>query len=244
MAKIQLRRLSSKTLNKVEEYGGEDILNIYTENTTQLKPWIKVLLENKQIKKLSVSSNISQDCFDAICQLENLKELFLLRCTSLKNIDSIIKLKTLECLVLSEPTKIESIEPIGQLSKLEDLRIQNIKRVSNFDALSNLTPLKVLKIDGSLWRTQLIDNFNFLSKLTNIRYLTFVNSKANIKNFDPILNLKKLTAFHSSYNYPKEELEKLLVLDLESGNSNCLANPIFSLSFNELVDFFEKEEQL
>lgn len=242
MTKIQLKRNFPEALSTVDEYQGEDTLTIYTEKTTQLKPWIKILQENKQIKKLCISWNISQDFFEAICELENLEELYLRRCSSIKNIDSIVNLLKLNFLYLGDPTKIESIEPLSQLINLNNLRIENAKKISHFDALSNLTKLQVLQIDGSMWTAQPIDNFEFVSKLINIRYLTFVNSKARIKNFDPLLNLKKLSVFHCSYNYPLEEFHKLHSLNIVAGNSHCLKGGYISgMSYDEIVDFFENE---
>lgn len=242
MTKIQLRREYPEALRTVDEYKGEEVLNIYTEKTPQLKPWIVLLKDNKQIKRLRMAWNISQECFEAICELENLEELVLNRCSSLKNIDSIAKLKKLSCLILGDPTKIESVEPIHSLTNLDDLRIQNAKKVSHFDALSELIKLKVLHIDGSMWTAQPIDNFNFMTKLVNLRHLTFINTKAKKKNFDQLLNIKNLSVFYCSYNYPIEEFEKMKIYDLVAGNSHCLKNPPLAISYNEIVEFFKNEK--
>jgi hypothetical protein len=57
-----------------------------------------------------------------------------------------------------------------------------------------------------------------------LKYLKIVNTITVDKNFDPLLQLRELETFNSSWNYPKKEFEKLKELPLlkNSNVSSCL----------------------
>jgi hypothetical protein len=207
-----------KGINSIEDYKQTERLNLFLTDKKQVKFWCENLSKLDYVNFLWVSSNVTQELFNSICQMNNLIGLNIERNT-VTNIDKINSLQKLKYLRLANFKKIENINSLGYLSELEVLSLENFKLVSNFKVLGNLKRLKGLSIDGSMYGTQKIDNIEFLSNLTRLKYLMFINTSMKNKNFDSILNLKELESFYSSLNYPNSEFEKLSVLtNLKNSN--------------------------
>lgn len=201
-----------KGIDKIEDYQQTDRLNLYFTDKKQIKIWCELLPKLDHVNFLWVSSNVTQELFDTICQMKNLIGLNIERNTVI-NIDKISKLHKLKYLRLANFTKIENINSFGQLLDLEVLSLENFKRISDFKILGNLKLLEGLSIDGSMFEVQKIDNISFISNLKELKYLMLLNTIMSDINFDSILNLNKLETFYSSLNYPDSEFEKLKVLD-------------------------------
>jgi hypothetical protein len=87
--------------------------------------------------------------------------------------------------------------------------LEHFKKITDFSSIAELTKLQGLQIDGDMYTAQIIEDFEFLNSLTELKYLTFINSRAKNKNFDPISKLSNLEMIQSSTNYPKTEFQKL-----------------------------------
>lgn len=191
-------------LNLICSKGNESNYNINKREKTYVS---KIPSELRNVKVLWVY-NIKQEIFNAICKLENLESLYL-QSNRITDLSPLSNLKNLKHLGLLSLTKIENIKPITELKNLQTLMIENFKKVTDFNQLSKLTELIGLQIDGDMYTTQIIDNLDFLTSLSNLRYLTFTNSRCKIKNFDAISKLENLEMIQSSTNYPKKEFQKL-----------------------------------
>lgn len=200
----------------LDEYNGEEKLNLicskgnesYSDINKREKTYIdKIPSELGNVKILWVYS-IKQETFNAICKLENLESLYVQsnRITDLSSLSNLRKLKHLGLLSL---TKLENIKPITELKNLQTLMIENFKKVTDFNQISELTELLGLQIDGDMYTAQIIENFDFINSLSNLKYLTFTNSRGRTKNFDAISKLENLEMIQSSTNYPKKEFQKL-----------------------------------
>jgi Leucine-rich repeat (LRR) protein len=166
----------------------------------------------QQVKTLWVS-HINQNTFDSICELENLEGLYV-DSNNIKSIDNIKNLKYLKHLALLNLTKIDSLEPLEECDHLQTLKLENLKKIFLFNSVSKLINLKGLEIDGDMYTAQKIENFNFISSLEKLQYLSLSKTKATVKDFTPISKLTQLISFASSSNYPKKEFQKLNKLPL------------------------------
>jgi hypothetical protein len=195
------------------EYLKLDFNQIYppSKQTKIISEWCKLLPELKEIKFIWLKNRIAQKTFDSLCLMENLEGLWI-EWSLIKNIDNVVKLKNLKHLYIGSSPKLESIDPLQKMNSLVTLELEQLNRISDFSILSLLPNLEGLGINGSLWTTQIIDSLDFLKTLTNLKYLTLVNSKLNKTTFDPILNLKELVRFRASWNHGLHEFKKLSTL--------------------------------
>jgi hypothetical protein len=197
-----------KGISSIEDYKQTERLNIFLTEKKQVKIWCENLSKLDNVKFLWISSNVTQELFDSICQMNNLIGLNIERNT-IKSIDKINKLKKLKYVRLANFSKIQNINSLGLLSELKVLSLENFKLLSNFKILENLKNLEGLTIEGSMYGTQIIEDIEFLANFKKLKYLMFLNTSIKNKNFDSILNLKELESFYSSLNYPSSEFEKL-----------------------------------
>jgi hypothetical protein len=189
-----------------------------TEQKKLVKAWCSELPKLSEIKYLWFCSRVSQEMFEAACEIENLEGLYI-KWSGIKHIDSLIKLKNLRHLHIGSSGQIESISVFEKMNWLMTLNLEQLNKISDFSVISNLTNLKGLGIDGSMWTAQKIDTLKPIGHLIGLKYLTLTNSRIKDKSFDPILNLNELVRFNSSWNYPENEFKKLKSLpNLKYGN--------------------------
>lgn len=195
-------------IKELESYNNSEDLALCFTDTKSQKEWCKVLPTLNNVKHLWILSNIKKETFESICSLKSLETLELFICNSINDISSLQNLQNLKHLSLGGCTKVESLDTFKTMN-LITLHLENIKKLTTFDMLDTMLGLEGLAICGSMWTTQKIDNFEFISKLVNLKYLDITNTRSNSKNFTPLLNLKQLKRFSSSFFYPQEEFEKL-----------------------------------
>ncbi len=214
------------SISYLENYRQETRLNL---NITQLdistseqkklvKSWCLELPKLTSVRFLWFCSRVNQDMFEAACKMENLEGLFI-KWSGIKDIDSLVNLKNLKHLHIGSSGQIENIKVFRNINWLSTLNLEQLNKVSDFTDISEMINLKGLGIDGSVWTTQKIDTLKPIGHLTALKYLTLTNTQIKDKSFDPILNLKELIRFNSSWNYPETEFQKLKSLpNLKLGN--------------------------
>jgi len=215
-----------KEVTDFEDYKGQSALNLWITQT-RLTPsaqkknidhWCGKLSGLKKVKSLWLPSKVSQQIFDAICEMPNLEVLWI-KWSGIKNIDGLAKLKKLRHLFIGSSPQVEDIRVLGSLGSLDTLAFENFKNFTDFSVLGKLTRLQGLEVNGSIWTTQKIATLAPFSALKNLKYLCFLNSKILDDNFDPILDLKNLVQFRCSWNHPEKEFDKLKSLpNLKYGN--------------------------
>jgi hypothetical protein len=129
-------------------------------------------------------------------KIQQLKSLKRLRVTFFRanDIEFIGNLFNLEEVVLEYVSGFSDLSPLQKLTKLKSLHLENLRRVSNFDGLKGINSLRYLHIDGTLDWNQPIEDFTFLTGLSNLEVfsLGFIISKTKFPAFLPILKLKKI----------------------------------------------------
>ena len=102
---------------------------------------------------------------------------------------------------------------------LTTLNLEQLNNITEFADIAGISELEGLGLDGSIMTAQKINTLQPVGQLTGLKYLTLTNTQTKDKSFEPILNLKELIRFNSSWNYPVTEFEKLKRLpNLKYGN--------------------------
>lgn len=204
------------SITNIEEYKPSEKLNLVitqlsiksSEQKKLVEAWCEKLPHLTEVKYLWFHSRVTQEMFDAACQMPNLEWLYV-KWSGIKNIDALRQCKKLKHLHIGSSPGIESIEVLGEMKNLVTLCLENIKKTKDFSILSNLENLEGLDVIGSIWTTQKIDSLKFVEKLKNLKYLRVFSARVSDKSFDPLLKLPSLIKFDSSWTYPKKEFEKL-----------------------------------
>lgn len=169
--------------------------------------WEDILPSLDSVEMLWVAPKVNQSLFDAICNMPNLRGLWI-KHSNVKSIDS-AKLQGLEFLHLGSSTSLGSI---GQLSKIENLKwleTENLKQIKDFSPLSRLEQLVGLGINGSMWTTQRVDSLAPFSNLFKLRYVSLANTRVKDNSLKPLHNLKRLETLHIAQWWPEEEVIEL-----------------------------------
>lgn len=192
-----------------EHYQGEKILLIKPETQKQQRLWKEALPTLKTVEHLSCLFAIKEDLFEVICGLNHLKELYFQ--TRMTNLDGIERMTNLEALSISLAPKLENIDPIGKMVWLKELGLE-LPKITDYSALATLVNLEELSLDGGIDRYQKLDNIHFVKNMKKLKLLSLTSTRMTDKNFDAMTHLVSLETLHISWNYPKEEFEKLRVL--------------------------------
>jgi len=180
--------------------------------------WYNELPKLTSVKYLWFCSRVNQEMFEAACNMENLEGLYI-KWSGIKTIDSLKKLKNLKHLHIGSSGQVENIRVFRDINWLTTLCLEQLNKVTDFNDIAGTTNLEGLGIDGSIWTAQKIDTLKPIGQLEGLKYLTLTNTRTKDKSFDPLLNLKELIRFNSSWNYPVTEFEKLKGLpNLKYGN--------------------------
>jgi len=167
--------------------------------------WINALPLLHNVEYLMTTHQIDQDFFDAICQMKNLKGLYI-KWGKVEITNNIKTLNKLEHLYFGSNPRLQSIEGFQHLTNLKHLEIENFKSVLDFSNLEKLNNLLTLKITGSVNSPAVpIKDLYFLKNLVNLEELVLGISLKN-KDVTPLLNLKKI-----KFLFLPSSIEKLLI---------------------------------
>jgi hypothetical protein len=226
-------------INYPIEYDGDSKLNLICtqldlssyQQSKLIKEWCRLLPTLTSVNYLWFNSRTTQAMFEAACDLPTLEGLFI-EWSGIKDLSPLINLKKLKYFHLGSSPSIESIVPLSSMNQLIVLHIENLKHIRNLKPLSVLTNLEGLAVEGSLWRTQIVESLRHLSPLKNLRYLFLGNLKSLDNTLIPLLELENLMNLTIGYNWPIDELRMLKesLPELKYG----------SLFSDELIEIFGK----
>jgi len=199
------------------QYNGQVHLNIActqrstltpTQQKNLVKEWAEFLPSCKEVKIIWFTTTMPQAIFDSVCCLDNLLGLNI-KNSSVKYLDNISKLIRLKYLRIGDSPKIESIQPLTKMKNLEVLTIENFKDISDFTTLKSLSNLKFLTIEGGMSKKQNIDNFDFLTDLTDLIYFSTTMISSTNQSFDKLFDLKKLRTLNWPFELTQTDIQKL-----------------------------------
>ena len=202
--------LPNKHVVELAEYAGEKELTI---NCTQLdgqlhypryesarekkrvlSEWCKFLTENPNVfTSLNFGTRMPQELFNAVCQQENLKRLYI-KWGVYPNISAISKLQELEYLHIGSGAGVLNIESISKLKNLVALSVENFQKINDYSVLVALNNLELLSIEGDGLSQKYIniDSLDFLHEMKQLRSFSLTTAKVKNKDYTPILELEDL----------------------------------------------------
>lgn len=176
--------------------------------------WCEALPTMTGVRHLWFPSRVPQNLFDAACRLPNLESLSI-KWSAIKTLRALEGARSLRFLDIGSSTAIESIDSLRSMKSLLWLRLEGLTRINRLDPLSDLVNLEGLSVEGSMWTTQRVDTLAPLGALTNLRYLSIVNLRANDRTLSPLFALRNLEVFHSARWWNENEMEELRRLNLK-----------------------------
>lgn len=153
--------------------------------------WINALSHLRNVEYLMTTHQIDQEFFDAVCQMPQLKGLYI-KWGKIESIQNLQNLQNLKHLYFGSNPRIESLHGIEHLKNIEHLELENFKSINDFSKLGKLHSLKTLTIAGSINRpaTKMNDLY-FLENLNNLEELVLGISLIN-KDTTPLHKYAKL----------------------------------------------------
>lgn len=172
--------------------------------------WKKNLPNLKHIKRLDLRHRVDQDYFEAICEMENL-EVLKIWTSIITNIGSIKKLKKLKALSLSNFSRLEDISPLLELRSLERLSILASFKISNYELIGKMNWLKSLELGGDAFAPKklMLQSLEPFTGLKELIELDMSCASIRDKNYQPILELKKLKRLDAHWQMKNQEREFL-----------------------------------
>jgi Leucine-rich repeat (LRR) protein len=186
---------------------GSPPLSTYQERKI-ITGWADVLPSLESVEMLWIAPKVNQLLLDAICSMPNLVGLHI-KHSSITTIPPTAFGK-LRFLHLGSSPGLTDVDGISSHHALEWLETENLKRVTNISPISQLTSLVGLAIDGSTWTTQRVDSLAPLANLTQLRFLSLINTRVTDASLRPLHCLTRLEAFRHAKWWPDEEVQSLL----------------------------------
>ena len=185
------------------------------EKKTIRNHWINALPHLKNVEYLMTTHQIDQEFFDAICQMKQLKGLYI-KWGKVELIQNIKNLKNLKHLYFGSNPRIVSLDGIESLESINHLELENFKSVNDFSKMSKLHSLKTLVITGSINSpaTKMKDLY-FLENLNNLEEIVLGISLEN-KDTTPLHKFSKIDRL-----FLPSTIEKKLFKEIDNINKNC-----------------------
>jgi Leucine-rich repeat (LRR) protein len=175
--------------------------------------WIDILPKLNNVKILSVRHRVTQDFFEAICEMKNLEGLTFWSST-VEDISGIAKLDKLQHLELCSFSRLKDISPVLSLKKLTILSIDNCFKVENYEIIGNMTNLVGLKLCGNTFapRNLRLESLQPFETLKKLKHLDLSSASVIDKSYDSILKMPDLERFDLLVTVPKETRDKIKAL--------------------------------
>ena len=152
--------------------------------------WQKVLPKLENLRYLYLTHTVNQNYFESVCQIPNLKGLFV-KTSRITDFSSIGKLKKLDQLNFSGGKTITNLNGIEKLTDLKYCVLDNFFGIESISELSDLQSLKKLHLFAGIHGKKLnLKSIEPLSELKKLKELA-LDIKTNI-DIRPLLNLKEL----------------------------------------------------
>jgi len=201
-----------------DDYDGSDRVNIICTQTDLsasqqkklVQEWCRVLPTFENVRFLWFNSRVSQNLFEAACEMENLIGLYI-KWSGIKSIDSVRKLKNLRFLHFGSSPSAAPLDSLGELPKLEWLELENIRAASDLVFLRDFTDLKGLSVSGDTnsLKDLTADSLKPLENLQKLYWLSLYAFKTKDGSLMPLVMLGSLRYLFLSNNFKMEEYAKL-----------------------------------
>jgi len=209
-------RFPPPAIRRPQEYTGGDRLAVACTQTdlpareqrALVREWCDALPTLKGIKLLWFSSRVSQDLFDAACQVPGLEGLYI-KWSGIKDLASIERSSELRYFHLGQSSFVKSISPLARKLNLRWLGLELLSKVRDLEPLAQLTGLEGLSLEGSMGTAWRVKSLAPVGALSNLRYLSIANLRSEDRSLAGIFSLSKLEAFHHATWWDTTELDEI-----------------------------------
>lgn len=191
------------SISRVDQYkGDENLFLACTQLGTSVKyqqevinGWCDLFNHTKlPVKKLWVTSRISQRIFDAICCQDQLEGLWI-KWGVYPDISNIAKLANLQFLHLGGGASISDLSAIIKLKKLASLETDCLYNISNYSFLSKMKNIIDLSIEGdplASMKKVTLNSLQFLEMMPQLQRLNLTMTKIEDHSYLPVTKIKSL----------------------------------------------------
>lgn len=191
------------SISRVDQYKGDENLFIAcTQLGTSAKyqqevinAWCNLFNNTKlPIKKIWVTSRISQRIFDAICCQDQLEGLWI-KWGVYPDISNIKKLVNLQFLHLGGGSSITDLSAILTLKKLISLETESLYNINDYSFLSDMKNIIDLSIEGDLHasiKKVKLNSLQFLEMMPQLLRLNLTMTKIEDHSYRPVTKISSL----------------------------------------------------
>lgn len=158
--------------------------------------WGEILPSCHSVKVLWFQSKLTQELFEAACQMPQLESLYI-KWGAIRSLEPLLQLKQLRYLHLGSAPSAQPLSVLGHLTHLVDLEIENNPAVYDLRFLETLTGLESLAISGqrnSLKKVKIksVEPLRALKKLKRLMLSTLILEEPSLTAFTDLPQLKYL----------------------------------------------------
>lgn len=132
--------------------------------------WCQALPKLEGVRYIWFTSKVSQDLFEATCEVRGLEGLYV-KWSSISSATSLIAARALRYLRIGSSPAITDLTPISRLVQLNWLELDNLKTISDLTPLQALSNLEGLGFTGQEGRRHTVTSFTPLARLSHLRWL-------------------------------------------------------------------------
>lgn len=170
-----------------------------------VREWCDLLPRLAGVRLVWLTSRVPQELFDSACRMPDIEGLYV-KWSGIRSLEALTAAGGLRHFHLGSSPGLTSIEPLAALAGLRTLGLENVKRIHDLGPLTGLSRLEGLAVEGSTWTTQRVDTLSPIGSLTELRYLSLANLRAEDRTLRPLFALRKLREFHAAQWWDEEEL--------------------------------------
>ena len=199
-----------------EEFDGGDRLAVACTQTNLparqqralVEEWCELLPRFNGVRFLWFSSRVSQELFDSACRVSGLEGLYI-KWSGITDLSIVEHSLALRYFHLGQSSRVESIEPLARCLKLRWLGLELLSRIRDLEPLGRLQDLEGLSLEGSMGTTWRVKSLAPVGLLTNLRYLSIANVRADDRSLAGLQSLTKLITFHHAKWWDTAELNEI-----------------------------------
>ena len=172
--------------------------------------WIDILPGLDNVTAISLRHRVSQQFFEAVCKMRNLKQLHFWTSTA-ADISAISNLSKLKQLYLDSFSRLTDISPLQNARQLEILSVSNSFKIENYEVIGKLTQLIALGLHGdeAAPKRLRLRSLKPFDKLSHLRHLDLSSTSIIDNSYDVLLALKNLKRFDTTANISKPIRDKI-----------------------------------
>lgn len=211
-----LRGLFPSAIRRPEEFTESNTLNLACTQTglsasrqkALVREWCSLLPQLK-LKTLVFSSKVSQELFDAACQIPGLEALSV-KWSSVRSLDALSNAGDIRALFLGGTPAAESLVPLSSLTALEHLFVEGVPDPVDLSIVESLQFLREFGLSAVRGRKIKVRTLGPLATLELLEVLWLVDVKVLDGGLLPLYSLNRLCSFRTTISQDSKDFQALL----------------------------------